>query len=187
MAQKSESESASPELVSAAIPSAIGRRQFLADASRLAAATTVGLATTRLWSPRASAAETPQILQEFSYSDIAVTSEIHSRQREQSLAVLMELSDDSLLKPLRAMSGQDAPGEELGGWYLYDPNFDGKAPSGAGFAPACTFGQWVSALARNYAITHDEKIRERVLRLNQLYAKTITPEFYDVNRFPAYC
>jgi len=177
----------SPELVAAAIPSAIGRRQFLADASRLAVASAAGLATTRLWSPRPSAAETPQILQEFSYSDIAVSSEIHNRQREQSLAVLMDLSDDSLLKPLRAMSGQDAPGEELGGWYLYDRNFDGKAPSGAGFAPACTFGQWVSALARNYAITHDEKIRERVLRLNQLYATTITPEFYDVNRFPTYC
>jgi hypothetical protein len=37
----------------------------------------------------------------------------------------MELSADSLLKPLRRMSGQRAPGDELGGWYLYDPNADG--------------------------------------------------------------
>jgi len=30
----------------------------------------------------------------------------------------MSLSDDRLLKPLRQMAGQPAPGEELGGWYL---------------------------------------------------------------------
>jgi DUF1680 family protein len=160
------------------------RREFLRSASLLAA----GAAIPRFWSPlRRVSADAPTPLQEFDYADISVTSELHARQREQSIALLMDLSDDSLLKPLRAMAGQDAPGEELGGWYLYDPNFDGKAPGGAGFAPACTFGQWVSALARNYAITRDEKIRERVLRLNQLYAKTITPQFYDVNRFPAYC
>src|SRR5882757_3426995 len=160
------------------------RRKFLRSASLSAASA----AAYRLWSPlRHVSADTPSPLQEFDYSDVSVTSELHTRQREQSIALLMDLSDDSLLKPLRAMAGQDAPGEELGGWYLYDPNFDGKAPGGAGFAPACMFGQWVSALARNYAITRDEKIRERVLRLNQLYARTITPRFYDVNRFPAYC
>jgi DUF1680 family protein len=180
-------ENSAPNHAPATSSNATTRREFLATASRLAAATTIGVATSRLWNPRRTVAEAPPLLQEFDYSDVAISSDLHTRQREQSLAILMDLSDDSLLKPLRAMAGQDAPGEELGGWYLYDPNFDGKAPSGAGFAPACTFGQWISALARNYATTRDEKIRERILRLNQLYAKTITPEFYDVNRFPAYC
>ncbi len=115
-----------------------------------------------------------------------MSSEIHNQQREQTHEVLMGLSDDSLLKPLRAMSGQPAPGEELGGWYLYDPNYDWHTFD-AGFAPACTFGQWVSALARNYAITGDRATREKVLRLNQLYAKTISGDFYENNRFPAYC
>ena len=98
----------------------------------------------------------------------------------------MNLSEDSLLKPFRKMVGQPAPGAELGGWYLYDPNYDWHTFA-AGFAPAATFGQWVSALARTYSITHDNAIREKVLRLNQLYAKTIAPDFYRNNRFPAYC
>ena len=126
-------------------------------------------------------------LTEFEYGDVTVSSAAHKRQFEENVALLMELSDDSLMKPLRAMSGQAAPGEELGGWYLYDPKFDGSAPGWAGFAPACTYGQWVSALARAYAINGDEKIREKVLRLNRLYAKTITADFYTNNRFPAYC
>jgi hypothetical protein len=80
-----------------------------------------------------------------------------------------------------------APGEELGGWYQYvpAPEFD-YHHGDVGFAPACTFGQWVSALARAYAITGDEATRDKVLRLNRLYAQTITADFYEKNRFPAY-
>src|SRR6266699_885786 len=159
------------------------RRNFLA-ASSLAA---VGFAAPRLWPPLFNASGEHPFLQEFKYSDVAFDSGLHDEQLQENVSVLMGLSDDSLLKPLRAMSGQPAPGEELGGWYLYDPNFDGSAPGGAGFAPACTFGQWVSALARAYAIHRDEKVREKVLRLNQSYAKAISGEFYENNRFPAYC
>jgi len=149
---------------------------------------TAGLATPRWWPSSALPASGERgHLQEFNYEDVTLESELHNRQLQENISVLMSLSDDSLLKPLRAMSGQPAPGEELGGWYLYDPNFDGTAPGWAGFAPGCTFGRWVSALARAYAITHDEKLRERVLRLNQLYAPTITADFYENNRFPAYC
>src|SRR6202035_3799297 len=56
-----------------------------------------------------------------------------------------------------------------------------------GFAPSCTFGQWVSALARMYAITRDQPTRDKVLRLNRLYAQTISGDYYDKNRFPTYC
>lgn len=125
-------------------------------------------------------------LDEFNYSDVTLFSDFHEQQLKENISVLMELSEDSLLKPLRKMSGQRAPGDELGGWYLYDPNADGRAVS-LGFAPACTFGQWVSALARAYAIERDEKIRNKVLRLNREYAKTISVDFYENNRFPAYC
>ena len=126
------------------------------------------------------------MLEEFGYGDVQLASEIHNRQHLQTRDVLMGLNEDSLLKPLRAMSGQPAPGEELGGWYLYNPNYDFKKDD-AGFAPACTFGQWISALARSYAITGDRATREKVLRLNQLYARTISADFYENNRFPAYC
>jgi uncharacterized protein len=125
-------------------------------------------------------------LEEFSYADVALASDIHNQQLDHMHAVLMELSEDSLLKPFRRMVGQPAPGEELGGWYLYDPDYDWHTFD-AGFAPAATFGQWVSALARTYAIKKDERIREKILRLNRLYAKTIAGDFYENNRFPAYC
>ena len=45
----------------------------------------------------------------------------------------------------------------------------------------------MSALARVYAITGDQTTRAKVLRLNQLYAQTISRDFYIKNRFPAYC
>ena len=125
-------------------------------------------------------------LSEFEYGDITLASDLHNKQLEHTHTVLMELSDDSLLKPLRQMSGQPAPGDDLGGWYHYDPNYDWHTFD-AGFAPACTFGQWVSALARYYAITGDEPTRQKVLRLNKLYAQTISGDFYENNRFPAYC
>ena len=117
---------------------------------------------------------------------MSLDSSLHEEQFRQTQAVLMDLSDDALLMPFRAMVGQPAPGEDLGGWYRYDPNYDWH-PFDAGFAPSATFGQWVSALARGYAITGSQAVREKVLRLNRLYAQTIADGFYENNRFPAYC
>lgn len=125
-------------------------------------------------------------LEEFSYADVSLASELHENQLKNTHEVLMGLNEDSMLKPLRQMSGLPAPGEELGGWYLYDPDFDYRKGD-TGFAPACPFGQWVSALARAYAIRPDSAVREKVLRLNRLYAETISGDFYEKNRFPAYC
>jgi DUF1680 family protein len=127
-----------------------------------------------------------QPLQEFGYGDVSLDSPIHEQQLQQTHAVLMGLSDDALMKPFRQMIGQPAPGEDLGGWYRYDPNYDWHTFD-AGFAPAATFGQWVSAMARVYAITGSQAARERVLRLNRLYAQVIAGDFYENNRFPAYC
>jgi hypothetical protein len=128
----------------------------------------------------------PLPLAQFGYGDVELASGPHERQLEETHRVLMGLSDDSILKPLRQMSGQPAPGEDLGGWYSYNPDFNwDKSP--VGFAPGCTFGQWVSALARWYAIKRDQPTREKVLRLNRLYAKTISSDYYDKNRFPTYC
>lgn len=125
-------------------------------------------------------------LQEFGYGDVTITSPLHEQQLQETHAVVMGLSDDSLLKPFRAMIGQAAPGEDLGGWYRYDPDYDWHTFD-AGFAPSATFGQWVSALARYHAITGSKEARDKVLRLNRLYAQVIAGEFYENNRFPAYC
>jgi len=128
-----------------------------------------------------------EVLQEFGYGDVSLASPIHEEQFRQTHAVLMGLEEDALLKPFRMMIGQPAPGEDLGGWYRYDPNFDWHTFD-SGFAPTSTFGQWVSALSRAYAITGSQAVKEKVLRLNRLYAQVIDDKFYgDKNRFPAYC
>jgi len=126
-------------------------------------------------------------LEQFDYGDVEFASGPHDEQLEQTHSVLMGLSDDSLLKPFRQMCGQPAPGEDLGGWYRYDPDYTTGRPDNAGFAPTCTFGQWISALAREYSIRRDQPTREKVLRLNRLYAQTISDTYYDKNRFPTYC
>lgn len=162
---------------------AVSRRQFLRTGS-LAAAAVAGLGTRiDAWAAGNPAAAP---LTEFSYGDVSLASEAHEAQLKNTHDVLMALSEDSLLKPLRQMAGMPAPGEDLGGWYTYDPNYDYRTNFDVGFAPGCTFGQWVSALARTYAITGDPATRAKVLRLNRLYAETISADFYLKSRFPAY-
>jgi hypothetical protein len=124
-------------------------------------------------------------LAEFGYGDVTLHSALHEQQLQQTHALLMELNEDSLLKPFREMVGQPAPGTDLGGWYQYDAHNEDHLFQ-TGFAPGCTFGQWISALARSYAIDRSPATREKVLRLNRLYAKTIGGDFYENTRFPAY-
>lgn len=128
----------------------------------------------------------PEALAEFGYGAVSMASDAHEAQLRNTQSVLMSLSDDSLLMPFRQMAGLPAPGVELGGWYAYRPDYDYRKNFDEGFAPGCHFGQWVSALARGYAITGDRAVREKVLRLNRLYAQTISGDFYRKSRFPAY-
>lgn len=161
----------------------ISRRVFLKSASLLAASA----ATPAPWlSSRSVGLVADEPLEEFTYRQVTLTSELHERQLRETHAVLMGLSEDSLLKPFRQMAVQPAPGAELGGWYLYNPDYDYRKDD-AGFAPGATFGQWVSALARVHAITGSPEARDKVLRLNRAYARTISSGFYEKNRFPAYC
>jgi DUF1680 family protein len=98
-------------------------------------------------------------------------------QFEHTHSLLMNLADDDLLRPFRLRSNRSAPGTDLGGWY------DAYA-----FAPGSTFGQWVSALSRDYAATKDQATRAKIDRLVRGYAATVDPagSFYLENRFPAY-
>jgi uncharacterized protein len=161
----------------------ISRRSFLQSTSLAAA----GLTGSRFWLPSLTAAsQNARPLAQFNYDDVTLFSDLHEKQLNETQAVLMGLHEDSLLKPFREMAGQPAPGADLGGWYVYDPNYDYRTFD-AGFAPGATFGQWVSALARGYAITKSPEVRDKVLRLNRLYAQTISGDFYEKNRFPTYC
>ncbi len=161
----------------------ISRRRFAKLAAVAGAVVTPEL---RLLRAAAEALVPFAPLAEFGYGDVTITSPSHEAQLKNTHDVLMSLSEDSLLRPFRQMAGQSAPGADLGGWYNYDPNYDWHKDD-AGFAPGATFGQWISAQARYYAITGSQATREKVLRLNRLYAQSISEDFYDKNRFPAYC
>ena len=161
----------------------ISRRRFLQSVSLAAAGTALsGRSLAEILATHAAL----QPLAQFDYGAVQLASALHEKQLEETHGILMELSNDSLLKPFREMSGLPAPGDDLGGWYHYDPDYVwGKDTPG--FAPSCTFGQWISALARWYAIKRDQPTGEKVLRLNRLYAQTISGEYYEKNRFPTYC
>lgn len=156
----------------------VSRRVFLGSA----AASVLGAAVSPYL--RASSAPTARVLQEFGYGDVDLDSALHEQQLDHHLELLLSLNEDSLLKPFRQMVGRLAPGEDLGGWYSYDP--DHRDTDGA-YAPTCTYGQWVSALARMYAIRRRPEIRERVLRMNRMYAEVMDGQYFKVNRFPTYC
>ncbi len=113
----------------------------------------------------------------FDYSQVQLGPGPMQRQFEENHQLLFELNEDSLLRPFRIREGLAAPGTDLGGWY------DTYA-----FAPGATFGQWLSALARDYAATGDEATRAKVKRLVRGYAATIDSrgKFYNENRFPSY-
>jgi len=166
----------------------ISRRQFLGSTALASSAAFIPALRKRAFALDSTSADAllPPPLEEFGYSDIVLDSATHEQQLRQTHAVLMELSEDSLLKPFRQMSGQPAPGKELGGWYQFDPHNE-KYLFEIGFAPGCALGQWISALARSFAIDRSPKTKEKVLRLNRLYAKTISGSQYENTRFPAYC
>jgi hypothetical protein len=100
-------------------------------------------------------------------------------------ATLLAMDEDALLKPFRAAAGLPAPGDELGGWYNAFRGFNPPADM-HGFIPGHSFGQYVSSLARAYAVTGDEATRQKVRRLVAGFAPAITPHFYDGYPLPAY-
>ncbi len=119
------------------------------------------------------------------YDQVTLTAGIALTQQQNAQAVLNTFDDDALLKPFRTMGGMDAPGRDLGGWYGYLPDYNWHTGD-AGFAPGHAFGQWTSAMARFAAAAGDAATRNRVLRLHHLLAEAITPNFFDLTRFPAY-
>jgi DUF1680 family protein len=100
-------------------------------------------------------------------------------------ATLLAMDEDALLKPFRSAAGLSAPGEDLGGWYNVSAEFNPPLDM-HGFIPGHSFGQYMSSLARAYAITGDEATRQKVQRLVAGFAPAITPHFYDGYPLPAY-
>ena len=150
-----------------------GRRIFLA-AGLLAAG---GWRYAARAASQGVAAATAAPLAELKYGQVQFSAGPLARQARENHRLVLGLDEDALLRPFRVRAGQRAAGQDLGGWY------DTYA-----FAPGATFGQWMSALSRHYAITGDAPTRAKVQRLVRGYAATIDAEgsFYRNNRFPAY-
>ena len=100
-------------------------------------------------------------------------------------ATLLAMNEDALLKPFRIAAGLPAPGEDLGGWYNSSASFNPPQDM-HGFIPGHSFGQYVSSLARAYAVTGNPDTRQKVLRLVAGFAATISPRFYQDYTLPAY-
>ncbi len=158
-------------------PLAVTRRQAL----RWTATAGAVLATTRTLPAFARAAPRPAfrptLLAQVDYAQVDLAPGPLQRQFEENHQLLLSLDEDSLLRPFRLRGSLPAPGAELGGWY-----------STHGFAPACPYGQWLSALARFYAVTQDEPTRAKIDRMVRGYAATVDPtgKFYPGYMFPAY-
>ena len=73
-------------------------------------------------------------LLQLGYGEATLDSELRERQLQNTHRILMDLSEDGLLMPFRQMAGMPAPGEDLGGWYIYKADYDYRKDS-AGLAP----------------------------------------------------
>jgi len=164
------------------------RRQFIS----LAAAGTAALASrtgrAAAWpgetSSTASVAITPPI-RTFDYSQVELLPGPMRQQFDTNHEFFLRLNEDSLLKPFRQLAGLAAPGEDMGGWYDIDPAFNGHG-SFHGFIPGHSFGQYLSGLARGYAVTGNKPTQEKVQRLVKNFAPTVSPNFYKDYHLPAY-
>lgn len=160
------------------------RRQFIRNTTVSAAG--IALAG-RL---RAQAAAKPAVaiepsISQFGYGDIELLPGPMRQQFDANHAFFLALDEDRLLKPFRLRAGLPAPGEDMGGWYDSSNDFDPKG-NFHGFVPGHTFGQYVSALARAYAVTGSKPTQEKVNRLVHAYAAAVSPKFYDGYHLPAY-
>ncbi|MGA2888570.1 MAG: beta-L-arabinofuranosidase domain-containing protein [Terracidiphilus sp.] len=124
-------------------------------------------------------------LNQFEYGEVELLEGPMRQQSDTNHALFLALDEDMLLKPFRERAGQPAPGEDMGGWYDNSKEFD---PHGSfhGFIPGHSFGQYLSGLARAYAVTGSKPTQAKVQRLVCALAPTITTKFYDDYHLPAY-
>ena len=162
------------------------RRRFLSVGSAA-----VGVAAIASKSCRSFASETaPSVaitpsVHLFGYNQIELLEGPMRQQFDANHSFYLAMDEDRLLKPFRQRAGLPAPGDDMGGWYDNSKDFD---PHGNfhGFIPGHTFGQYVSGLARAYAITGNKQTQAKVQRLVRAFAPTICSKFYDDYTLPGY-
>ena len=156
----------------------IERRAFLSGAGALAT-------TALLPQPAWAAARARASIGMLDYRDVTLLDGPARAQAGQTLDALIAMDDARLLRPFRERAGLPIGEDRFGGWYDFVPEFHSKQ-SMTGFIPGHSFGQYISALSRGYAVTHDARAKAKVDRLIAAYAPTITPDFYKNYTLPAY-
>ena len=123
----------------------------------------------------------------FGYSNVQLLDGPLRLQFDQNHQWLLHLDEDGLLKPFRQRQGMTTPGPDLGGWYDNANDFN-EANNFHGFIPGHAFGQYVSGLARAYAVSGSKPTQEKVHRLVRAFAETVEPtgKFYVDYRLPGY-
>jgi hypothetical protein len=142
----------------------------------------------RAWSSQAavSLAVTPP-LSVFQYSQVELLDSSFRQQFDNNHNLYLHLDDDALLKPFRHRAGMPSPGPDMGGWY--DDADDFSPPDNFhAFIAGHSFGQYLSGLARAYAVTGHKPTQEKVHRLVRGFAQTVDAggKFYIDYRLPAY-
>jgi uncharacterized protein len=165
----------------------LSRRTFLKAATATATAT-YAARTIPAWAAMdkgSVAVHTP--LTTFAYSDVKLLDGPMKKQFEENHALFLNLDDDRLLKVFRQVAGLPAPGDDMGGWYDLT-GFSLERNDFHGFIAGHTFGQYVSGLARAYAVTGSEATRAKINRLVKGYGETLDPKakFFAGYRLPAY-
>jgi DUF1680 family protein len=162
------------------------RRHFL-KSSALTCGGVLAARSLPSWSlPAIEVAVTPP-LGVFEYSQVHLLDGLLRQQFDHTHEIFLNLDEDGLLKPFRQRQGLPAPGPDLGGWYDNSEDFNPEN-NFHGFIPGHSFGQYLSGLARAYAVTGSKPTQAKVNRLVQAYAETVEPtgKFYVDYRLPGY-
>ena len=164
------------------------RRKFMQMASAAAVGSALVGRTRKAWSvdSTASIAVVPP-LSVFDYAQVQLLPGLLREQFDRNHDVFLHLDEDAMLKPFRQREGMPAPGPDMGGWY--DNGGDFSPPENFhSFIPGHSFGQYLSGLARAYAVTGSQATQEKVHRLVRAFGETVEPsgKFYRGYHLPAY-
>jgi DUF1680 family protein len=169
------------------MPSGVDRRTFLKATSASAAGACAASILPAWAASDKNLAAVPTSLTTFAYGDVRLLDGPMKRQFEENHSRFLNLDDDRMLKVFRQVAGLPAPGEDMGGWYDL-AGFSLEGNDFHGFIAGHTFGQYVSALARAYAVTGSEPTKAKIHRLVKGYSETLDPKakFFVDYRLPAY-
>ena len=162
------------------------RRRFLKNGATLAAGA-AAIGSGRAWGFPSPATAVVPPLSTFKYSEVQLLEGLLREQFDHNHNLFLHLDEDALLKPFRQRQGMAAPGPDMGGWYDNADDFSPPEHFHA-FIPGHSFGQYLSGLARAYAVTGNKPTQEKVHRLVRAFAETVEPsgKFYVDYHLPAY-